>query len=312
MATPNYNCTQQELYTILETGWNNCLKQQTRFAAFKAKYTTPFINTALTNISKASELPDEQTRNEASETARILLSQTNTDCLNNWQLLKRYIADAYPKDLQKSKLEAAGQTYYLKASQENWDATNAILISGQNFISNNLTDLTANDNMPPAFQTQFTNTRTTFNTQHAAFLAAEENTVVAAEQKILANNSIFEEGMKMLLDGQEIFKNEEALLKQFIFAELLYLASGAGTAGVKGQVTDQTTLQSLQGATVTILGSPKTAITDDKGKFEILQLASGKYNITFQLTGYQNLTVPNFEIKVGTVSTLNASLNPAP
>ena len=312
MATPNYHCTQQELYTILETAWNNCKREQLRFATFKAKYTIPYIDGKLLDVITTKEIPDEQARNEAAETARIHLSAAGILCLNKWQLLKRYIADAFPKELQKPKLESAGSDYYLKASQENWDSLSGLLTSAMQFINTNLAALTAADNMPPAFQTEFQTLKSDFETKHQTFLAAEETEVSGAEIKVNANNQVHAEAMKMLLDGQEIFKNEEATQKQFIFAELLYLASGTGTAGVKGHVTSAPANTPLENVKVGIPAKNKIVQTNETGFYQFLQLAAGKYTITFELEGYQTHTEIQFDIKVGTVSTLNVELTPNP
>ena len=60
MAKSNYNCSEQELYTIVQTGWQSCLQYQTRFQAFKAKYTPAFIDAKLADLLLVRQLPDEQ------------------------------------------------------------------------------------------------------------------------------------------------------------------------------------------------------------------------------------------------------------
>jgi hypothetical protein len=104
--------------------------------------------------------------------------------------------------------------------------------------------------------------------------------------------------------------HSQAIQKQFIFAELLYLASGAGTAGAKGLVTDATTQLALPDINVSVSQNGKKTVTDGKGHYEITQMASGTYNFTFSGIGYQPKIVTNFEVKVGTVSTLNVQLTP--
>ncbi len=214
MAKPNYNCTEQELYTICTTGWNSVTQHLTRFTAFKAKYVATLVTTRLASVVIASELPDEQQRNSDYETASIELRKIGRTSCDKWQMLKRYIADAFPADQQKPMLEAAGFNYYDKAGSGNWDSVKGLMTSGSTFITAKLADLTANDNMPLTFQVEFDALKTDFN----KFIQAEEESRVGQDTKINANNAIFADLMSMLLDGQEIFKKEEALLKQFVFA----------------------------------------------------------------------------------------------
>lgn len=312
MAKSNYNCSEQELYTIVQTGWQSCLQYQTRFQAFKAKYTPAFIDAKLADLLLVRQLPDEQQRNDAYETAGVFLKAAGKTACEKWQMLKRYIADAYVADLQKTKTEAAGQNYYLKASSNNWDSVKGLMTSGSTFITANLADLTAADNMPLTFQADFDAAKSDFEKRHQEFLQAEEEATVGADNKVTANNRLHTDLMVMLLDGQEIFKNEEPLYKQFVFADLLYLASGAGTAGVKGQITDAVTKASLENIKVTVQPSGKTTVSGIKGRYEINQLAAGIYTIIFEGEGYETKTITNWEVKVGTISTLDVELTPLP
>lgn len=312
MAKSNYNCSEQELYTICETAWNSCTQYITRFTAFKAKYTPVFITAKQAAVSAARNLPDEQQRNAAYETANVNLKKQGRLCCDKWQMLKRYIADAFPADQQKPMLEGAGYNYYEKAANNNWDSVKGLMTSGSTFIAAVLTDLLANDNMPATFQAEFNTAKSDFETLHQEFIQAEEDSRVGQDTKMNANNSIHADMMSMLLDGQEIFKNEEPLLKQFVFAELLYLASGTGTAGVRGHVTLIGTDVGIEGVKVIIKNNGKATETDADGKYEITQLASGKYVIIFEKEGYETKTITDFVVKIGTVSTLDVELAPAP
>lgn len=312
MAKANYNCSEQELYTISETAWNSVLQYLARFTAFKAKYIAAFITAKLAAIVAARTLPDEQQRNAAYESISIELRKKGRAGCDKWQMLKRYIADAFPADQQKPMLEAAGIIYYDKAGSGNWDSVKGLMTAASTFITATLADLTANDNMPLGFQAEFDTLKSEFDTMHQQFIQAEEDSRVGQDSKINANNAIFTDLMSMLLDGQEIFKNEEPLFKQFVFTELLYLASGAGTAGFKGHVTKIGADLGIEGVKVTIRNNTKSTFTDMDGKFEITQLASGKYIISFEKEGYETKTITDFGVKVGTVSNLNVELTPLP
>ena len=311
MLTPNYRCSQQELYTACRLGWQSCQQHLADFANFKPRYTSSFIDGKLKEVEIALTLKDDQARGEQSEILRINLGEAATTCLANWQKLKRYIADAFPENLQKPKLEAAGQAYYAAAGQNNWDSCRGLLTNGSTFIHNNLADLTANENMPDTFESKFNDDKGKFESIHRDFLDSEETSVINTEGKITANNNIYSSLIAMFLDGQEIFKTQEAVQKQFIFDQVLNLVSGTGTAGIKGQITNSKDKSPIVGASITILLTNKTTITDGNGKYEINQVAAGKYQVVISAEGYIEKTISEQEVKVGTVSTLSVELDKA-
>ena len=166
--------------------------------------------------------------------------------------------------------------------------------------------------MPTTFQATFTTAKTAFETLHTQFLSEEGGNPTETQTKITANNDIHSKLMSMLLDGQEIFKTNEALQKQFIFTELLYLASGAGTAGIKGYITDTTTTFPIEGVLVSIAATKKSTLTDSEGRYEVLQVAAGIYTVKYEKVGYAPIIVENHEVKVGTTSTISKTMDIIP
>ena len=82
------------------------------------------------------------------------------------------------------------------------------------------------------------------------------------------------------------------------FLALLSAAGSAQTASVAGSVVDQTGLV-LPGATVMLRGAgvPRTAYTDDEGRFELSGVASATYALTVSLSGFSDAVVE--EVNVG-------------
>ncbi len=310
MVQSEYNCSQQELYTVARLGWNSCSQHIVKFGNFKAKYIPAYITTHLNEITAASIIHDAQARGAKSEKLRVQLTEKNKEALDIWQGLKRYIADAFPENLQKATLEEAGQKHYEKASNYDWDATEGLLTSGSVFISDYQTELEADDNMPITFPAEFNTFKTEFTTLHQNFLNSREDSAVGTQDKVVANNVVYNKLVSMLLDGQYIFRKDEATKKQFLFSELLYKASGTGTAGIKGTVTDAITHLPLKNVEIKFLLTIKTGKTDDEGKYEIKQVAHGKFDIEASLEGYQTRTISEFEILIGNISTLNIELTP--
>jgi hypothetical protein len=311
MIQRTFNCTILQLYAVCRLGWQSCAQYLADFADFKLKYTSVFINERLAEVEAAAILPDDQTRTSDTETFRLQLQALNAKNLANWQKLKRYMADAYPTDLQKPKLEAAGQNHYEKAGKDNWQSTTGLLIAASSFIAANLAELTANLNMPPAFQATFNADKISFEKKLAEFLDSQKAATISTDDKGIANNDIFAKLMSMFEDGQQIFKDNEAVKKQFVFEQVLGMISGPGAAGIRGIVTDAVTNLPVTNAVVAIDSENKTAVTDLEGKYIISPIASGTYKVVITAKGYQPQEIAAQEIKVGTVSTVNIALTPA-
>jgi TonB-dependent receptor len=83
-------------------------------------------------------------------------------------------------------------------------------------------------------------------------------------------------------------------------------AAGASLGGI---VRDAVTGESLLGANVVLMGTGKGASTDNEGKYSILNINPGKYNIKVSYIGYreQNSSVT---LEEGVKSTLNFKLDP--
>jgi hypothetical protein len=310
MATPIYNCTQQELYTIAETATNSLEQHLSDFGNFKPKYDTTFVASLKSQITATRNLPDNQARNSVAETARVELIDLNTGVLNKFQALKRYIVDAFPPSQHKIQFNAAGQPFYSKAVQLNWDSTKGLLSSALLYITNNTVKLTADQNMPVTFENDFFSIKAAFEAKHQEFFQAEEDAHIQTQAKINANNLLYNTVVKFCLDGQEIYKKDEAVRKQFVIADLLLLASGPGVAGFKGKVTNAITGQPIQGVEVAIQYSDKMVTTDEEGKYAITQVASGNYTVIVSKNAYDTQTIQQ-QVIVGTVSTLNIQLVPA-
>jgi hypothetical protein len=304
-----YRCSQSELYIAARLGWHSCRQHLAAFSDFKARYTEAYIDAQLLKVEAAANLLTKQARTEASETFHVALRTEAETALAFWQRLKRYIIEAYPADLQTIKLEAAGAPYYTKASQNNWDFLMALLQAGLNFIETHEAELTANENMPAHFLPRFKDLKLNCVSLHQQFLNSSETANIQTQEKITANNDVYTNLMNMFLDGQEIFKKNDAVQKQFIFTDVVYRISGAGTAGIRGNVCHLITGFGIEGVFITIDGSTKTAITDNEGDYEISPLAAGIYSVSFKKEGYETKTIPAHEVKTGTKGKLTIRLN---
>jgi hypothetical protein len=94
---------------------------------------------------------------------------------------------------------------------------------------------------------------------------------------------------------------------------LLALAVFAGTAEaqtgrITGVVTDQATGQPLAGAQVFVEGTGRGAITQDNGRYFILNVQPGVYTVTAQLIGYATIRRQNVQVSIDVARTVDFEL----
>ena len=309
MVKTTYKCTQQELYAVARLGWNSATAYLDQFTAFKPKYVSTFITDRLSEIDAAEAQPDSDQRSEDSKTLRVTLTSNAADCLGNWQKLKRYIIEAYPQSQQQIKLDAAGQAYYRKAAQDDWNAVKSLLNDGNTFITTNITDLTANENMPPSFATTFSTAKTDFEGTLQDFFTAGMNDEVETQTKITMNNDVHAKLMSMFLDGKEIFRGNDAMKKLFTFEQVLLTVSGPGVAGLRGLIKDGSTNQPIgSGIGVSLLNTDYTTTTNVNSRYTLSPVAAASYTVIVTKAGYQTLQVPSVEIQTGTIKNLEPLL----
>ncbi|MBC7921590.1 MAG: hypothetical protein H7Z75_10945 [Ferruginibacter sp.] len=236
MTSPSYPCSERELHTICRLGWISCGQNLTAFAVFKEQYTAQCITSRLAEVEAIALLPDEPARDRGLAASRFLLTEKTDAGLALWERFKQYVTNAYPVSLQKTKLDAAGQIYLAKAGQYDWENVLDFFRAGSHFITHNGIDLVANQNMPVSFAVAFNAAKVAFETNYQALLNDEVQTNLRIERKIAANNVLHAKLLGLFLDGQRIFRDHEALRKQFNFEQLLSLVSGTKTDAVPNYV----------------------------------------------------------------------------
>ena len=85
-----------------------------------------------------------------------------------------------------------------------------------------------------------------------------------------------------------------------------------GTGGLAGLVTDADTGDPLVGATIYILAEQRGAATDVHGRYLILGLPAGRYEVQVSYTGYAFQIYTEVEVVSGQRTTLDAQLSGAP
>ena len=280
-----YNTPQEILYSVCLFAWNLCSQHLPKFTSLKALYTPAFVADAIDAVQAAKQLPETRQTLASQKVARINLINATKQVLINWQLLKVYITQAFDKDLVKTKLEAAGASLYGKATDDNWTAVRSLIEAGNNFIAANIDELAADENMPTAFQDTFLTAGNNCIELSTVFAQASMQKEAATSNKVEANNAIYQALMEMLKDGQQIFKDDEAIQKQFTFSHLVSVFQGEGSASLKGYVTTSLGMP-VEGGAITSASGKYIATTNAKGYYKINRVAEGAYTFIISCPGY--------------------------
>lgn len=289
------------------------IREIASFTPQKPKYDLLFFNALIAEIAAAEALPDEDFRAADVTHLRIQLQEKATECLNTWQFLKGYIedADALKGAQQKPSLEAAGSNKYTAASGFDWESVTSIMASGKLFITTASVELSANNNMPPAFPAAWDTVSDNFQLILQKFQDQEELKLLDTQTKAEANNTIYGKIIQICKDGQRIFRSDDAKQKQFIWEQILFLIRGVGIAGIRGTVTNSLTSETITGAEITITETGDKGITGPEGIYRITGVPAGEYKVECKATGYIGFA-GSFKILTGTISMLNITLAPAP
>jgi Carboxypeptidase regulatory-like domain len=310
---PNrFNCAQQDLYLVCRLGWKACSRQLPAFAAFKPSYTETYISAMLAEVKAAEEIPDSKARRDSSTETRIFMVEAIGDCLACYQSLKRYIETAFTPNLYKSKLEAAGQTNFKKATTLSRQAVSKLNTTAIQFIKNNKDVLTANNNMPISFIAQYEACCERYKSLQEDYIGLSTDAKALTGDNTDANNAIYDKVISMFKDAQEVFRKSPQLQATFSFSSVLFAAVGSGTASIRGFVTNALDQKAIEKAQVRVQYDEKFVETNKKGRYEINQLAGGKYNMVITAQGFKDVLIEDFEVKTDTFNQLDVAMELAP
>ena len=103
-----------------------------------------------------------------------------------------------------------------------------------------------------------------------------------------------------------------APLATWLIVSVLASTAWAGTTGrISGRVLDAKK-QPLAGVTVGVVGAPLGAISDEGGRFTILNIPAGAYTIRANLVGYRPVTTTNLIVSADEATRLDLTLEEAP
>ena len=309
MSTPVrniYNCAQEDLYTATDNLADSLTDTLPDFTKFSPVYTSAFLTGFRKQITDARSIEDYQTRDEKTETQRITLQAATTEGLNLWQTFKRYAEKTWKNDPDtlKAKLEAAGSKEYEKAAAFDWKAGATLFSDILTCIANNQTALAPF--MSADFQKQMTESKTKIEDLYKEFIRLTQQKGGSSNDKITANNTLYDAAIEICKDGQLIFRNTTNQKDLFTWDTILSIISKKQTE-FKGYIKDSITNLPIEGAE--IAAALYNKITGKDGYFDFKQIAADTYEFKILKSGYQPLTV-TVTLEPGVAKTLTITLTP--
>lgn len=292
---PEYGCGMQDLYTVCDMVAVNYEQHVTRFEAQSTKYTAATGADLRLAIKNARMLPDEAQRDATHAVMRTQLIGLKDECLIVWQQMTGYIRDAFDKEEYATQINAAGHGYYATAQNEDWDDVEGLMQAGLNYLMLNGALLTTDGGMVAGFDTAFEAAASAFELKYDAFLQCMEQAKVDTDNKIVANNAIYKETMRICEDGKRIFRKEAAIREEFTFEAVLALVrSNKVKHGVSGLVMDGDS-EEILGQVLLLLerleadGTYKKiaeTFSSNEGMYKFNGIAKGIYRLTASKVGF--------------------------
>lgn len=316
MVKPKYNCSQDELYQacfLLATS----LEEEIGKFDFKPIYGQPnYVGLYRDEVRAARLLPDDALRKSQHIFLRNQLIALTDGLLKLLAAkLRAYIRTAFsnPSD-NAAALDAAGFGRYTSAINYDWDACTAFINSAISFTQLNSAVLETNLNMPSSFIAELEGFRDIFEPRVEAFLNTLENSENGTQEKIMANNAIYDRAIDICADGQVAFIDNEAKRNQFVWDRIIDRITPPGAAGLKVDVRNGATNEFEPGVEVSFQqeGLPLiTGTTDADGYVPFTNLEVGAYTGFLRKPGFEPVPI-EFTISTGVTSFKHYVINPEP
>ncbi|MBL7815987.1 MAG: carboxypeptidase-like regulatory domain-containing protein [Saprospiraceae bacterium] len=307
MMKPKYGCSQANLYAICTRAWHICRDNQAAFFAFDPLYTEGYIDDNLAQVKIAENLPDAKSRQEDLSLLSIEYDKVANEVVAQAKYLRSYIERAYQdKAIQRIMLQSAGFDYFSKVLKLDDKAITPFMSSAVQFIANKAVVLTTDGRMPADFATKFNAADAAFDDVLAQYNATQSATKIKTEEKIKANNDIYDRVQAMLYDGRFMHLENPALAQAYNFNTIWDQIEPTKNSGVGGKTLAVGGKKSVPNVTVTESLTGKTTISDKDGSYSLL-LTEGKWLLIFSADGYVSQTI-EVVIQKGVTKRLNVEM----
>jgi hypothetical protein len=168
--------------------------------------------------------------------------------------------------------------------------------------------------MPNSFITELKGFRDIIEPKVDTFLNTLENSEDGTQEKIIANNAIYERAIDICADGQVVFIDNEAKRHQFVWDRIIDRITPPGAAGLKVDVRNGATNVFEPGVVVSFqqVGLPEiTGTTDADGYVPFTNVEVGTYTGFLRKPGFVAVPI-EFTISTGVTSFKHYVINPEP
>jgi len=292
-AAARYGTGQQELYTVAEAVADSYTEHNAEFILYNGLYTATTGTDLRAEVAAARALPENPTRLASQKILKRALGKRAVDCLVLFNQLTTAIREGFDEEDYDDRLQEAGHDNYAEAQNEDWEAVQALMDDSTQFVTAYAAELTAGG-LPATFAANLGAARTAFATAHGIYLQKREWNSGMTDQKLEANNAIYQKVINMCKDGQKIFRLQAAVRDEFTFEKVLALVQGSTTRhSVSGLVTraaDGSVVIAalLRLSRLQLDGSVSSTVevkTDIDGRYKLNDVVNGRYKLTVTADG---------------------------
>jgi hypothetical protein len=290
---------------------DNVEKRLSQFSQQKALYKQTYLDGLRLELAACENMPDDAARSLWHRNARTNVVNTAAEVLRLVRGLKRHVYTAFPENTS-DYYRAMGLTeYYASAANQSWDSAKALAVASKNFIADHLDELTANENMKPEFQQEFSDAALAFNQKLGIFYQKEELAKTAAASRMTACGNFYKKIISACLDGQYIFESDETIRKEYSYEAVSEMISPPAAAGLIVETARDSDgkLVPMPGVEISIIGTDKSGITNATGHSEFYQLAETSLKIKAKADGFQDLII-DFDTEAGVTKRLKIVMVP--
>ncbi len=308
VPTANYDCTQQELYSIADTMYGNIPTDLADFLLHKPlKYVPLFLSDIAARRTTAMGMKDDTQTSSVHETLKQELTDMRVICTDNFGKLKSYIVDGFPENVHKTKFDEAGQLLMGASLKNNWEKVVDLNKKVKDFIAAYPTELDAGF-MPVGFAGDVNTAITNYDLKYSAFKNARQ-TGTATGGKIKANNLVDKDMKSIQSDAFVIFKYDAEKLKRYTITVIKSIVSPPGSASLKITCKQAVTNVLMVGLDITIKskdGIAQTGVTDATGVLVFDNIDPADYTVTVKVVGHPDMVIAK-EVNTGTAARLDVS-----
>jgi hypothetical protein len=282
-------CGQEDFYGVAEAILRSYEEHKDRFMSYSGRY-TPTTGTLLrAELSAARQLPSDEVRTARHAILRKGLDRLRADGLRRMLQLETFIRDAFGPALLDMKKQEAGFDLYDKAYNRDWNSMKGMLVAAGIFIADNLEALTTIGGMVAGSEAGLNDLKDEFSLQLTLFVKEEERARRGTDEKIRANNVLYEKIILMCSDGRKIFWDKGAIREEFTYEAVLHLVRGlVPRHGVGGTVKGAHDGIAVVNGTVLLeellpdgtSGPVRTVRTNRDGLYKFKRVRAGRYRLT--------------------------------